>query len=206
MFIIGDKSSLEQDVYDNFKNIGVAHLLAVSGMHVSVFVAILKMFLKFLNDNYKKILISFVLIIYAYIVNFSASILRVVLVYILNFINSYFNLKLDSKKTLFWAAVILLLYNPFFIYQIGFLYSFITVLSILLTKKYLKNKYFHDIIIISFWALIFTLPITVSLNYEINLLNLLSNLMLIPFVTFVLYPFSLICFILPFLLRLLVFL
>ncbi|MBE6155846.1 MAG: DNA internalization-related competence protein ComEC/Rec2 [Firmicutes bacterium] len=205
LFVVGDKSSLDSEVYNSFKNCGVAHLLAVSGMHVSIFVAILEHLLKYVNKTNRSVFIAIFLIFYAYVVNFSASILRVVIFFILNLFNKRLGLKLCNKKILFLTAFVMLLANPFFVYQIGFIYSFITVLSLFIIKKYLKGNYFLDIIIISFWALLFTLPITVNINYEINLLTFLSNLVLIPLVTYFLYPFALICFVLPFLLPVFVF-
>ncbi|MBQ6841014.1 MAG: DNA internalization-related competence protein ComEC/Rec2 [Bacilli bacterium] len=199
LFIVGDKSSLDENIYESFKDTGVAHLLAVSGMHVSVLVSILSYLLKWVKNTKKQIIISTFLLFYAYIVNFSASILRVVVFYIINNINKIFELKLSNKQVLFWAAIIMLIINPFLIYQAGFLYSFVTVYSIIVTQKYLCGKYAKDTLIISFWALLFTLPITVSMNYEINLITFISNLLLIPYVTFILYPLSLLCFVFSFL-------
>jgi len=200
MFIIGDKSQVDDEIYDGFKNVGVAHLLAISGMHVAVLVGIFKKVLYRCKESSKNILIALFLLFYAYIVNFSASILRVVFVFILNVFNKLFNINLNGYQILFLTALIMLFINPFFIYQVGFIYSFITVFSIIYTQKYLKGKYIKDILIISFWAMLFTLPITISLNYEINLLTFFTNIVLIPFVTFLLYPLALISFVLPFLL------
>ncbi|MBE6148698.1 MAG: DNA internalization-related competence protein ComEC/Rec2 [Firmicutes bacterium] len=197
LFIVGDKTSLDNNIYDSFKDCGVAHLLAVSGMHVSVLVAILNFLLKYISDNKRKVIISIFLFFYAYVVNFSPSILRVVFFFVFSFINKRLELKLNDIQILFWVAFILLIINPFFIYHLGFIYSFVTVFSLFLTRKYLKGKYLSDILVISFWALLFTLPITAGMNYEINLITFISNLILIPLVTFILYPLSLICFIFP---------
>ena len=200
LFIVGDKTLLESDLYDSFKNVGAAHLLAISGMHVSVFILLLKKILFFLSNHKQNLFISLFLLFYAYIVNFTASILRVVISFVLGSINKRIEFNLDSLKILFLTFFMMVLVNPFYIYNIGFEYSFITSFGIIYSKKHLNKNYILNILIITFIALLFTLPITINLNYEINLLTFLSNLLLIPFITFILYPLSLITFLFPFIL------
>ena len=206
LFIVGDKSLLEDNIYDSFKNVGVAHLLAISGMHVVVLANISKKLLWFINKNHQNIIISFFLIFYAYLVNFSASILRVVICFILNDLNKKYNFNLDNLNIILLSAFIMLIYNPFFIYNIGFLYSYTTAFGIVLSSKFIKKGYIKSIIMITFFALLFTLPITINMNFEINLFVFISNLLLIPFITFIIYPFSLITFLFPFLIKIFTFL
>lgn len=201
LFICGDKTLLESETYNEFKDVGIAHLLAISGMHVSIFISILNKLLFFIKENKRKVLIITFLFFYSYIVNFSPSILRVIIFYTITFIFKKLNIKLSSVKRLFLTGFIILFLNPFNIFMTSFHYSFITSLSIILVQNKLSKNYFLNIFLISFWALLFTLPITASLNYEINLITMLSNLLFIPYVSLFLYPFSLICFIFPFLLR-----
>lgn len=201
LFICGDKTLLESETYNEFKDVGIAHLLAISGMHVSIFISILNKLLFFIKENKRKVLIITFLFFYSYIVNFSPSILRVIIFYTITFIFKKLNIKLSSVKRLFLTGFIILFLNPFNIFMTSFHYSFITSLSIILVQNKLSKNYFLNIFLISFWTLLFTLPITASLNYEINLITMLSNLLFIPYVSLFLYPFSLICFIFPFLLR-----
>ena len=126
LFIVGDKTLLESDLYDSFKNVGAAHLLAISGMHVSVFILLLKKILFFLSNHKQNLFISLFLLFYAYIVNFTASILRVVISFVLGSINKRIEFNLDSLKILFLTFFMMVLVNPFYIYNIGFEYSFIT--------------------------------------------------------------------------------
>ncbi|MGN1378897.1 MAG: ComEC/Rec2 family competence protein, partial [Bacilli bacterium] len=91
LFFIGDRSSLN-DSYENFQDIGVAHLLAISGMHVGIFITILRKILFFLSKNNKNLIISLILIFYSFIVGFTASIMRATLFFILDSILNYFNI------------------------------------------------------------------------------------------------------------------
>ena len=195
MFITGDKSLLEENSYNTYKDIGVAHLLAISGMHVSMFILLLNKILFFIPKKKREILIAIFLIFYSFVVDFLVSILRVVIFYILGITN----LNLTNLKRLYITGLILLLIDPFYIYSISFRYSFITVLGIMLISKYLSKNYLKNILIISFYAMLFTMPITINLNYEINLFSLIGNLILIPIVTFFIYPFSLLTFVFNFL-------
>lgn len=198
LFILGDKKGAKES-YDYYKDIGVAHLLAISGMHVGVFVSIMRKMLFFLSKKNQNKLISVVLLFYAFITGFTASILRVVVFFIINSINKDYNLKLPRIKVFLLSLYLLILVNPFFITNVGFLYSFTCFFTMIIINKYLQKNYFKNLVIITFYMTLFTLPITVSLNYEINLMVFVSNFLLIPFVSYILFPFALVTVIFKFL-------
>ena len=191
LFILGDKKGVD-DSYNYYKDIGVAHLLAISGMHVGVFVSIMRKILFFLSKKSQNKLISIVLLFYAFITDFTASILRVVVFFIINSINKDYDFKLSRMKVFLLSLYFLILINPFFITNVGFLYSFACFFTMIIINKYLHKNYFKNLVIITFYMTLFTLPITVSLNYEINLMVFVSNFLLIPFVSYILFPFALV--------------
>lgn len=191
LFILGDKKGI-QESYNYYKDIGVAHLLAISGMHVGVFVSIMRKILFFLSKKSQNFFISGVLLFYAFITDFTASILRVVVYFIINNINKDFDFKLPRIKVFLLSLYLLILINPFFITNVGFLYSFACFFTMIIINKYLHKNYFKNLVIITFYMTLFTLPITVSLNYEINLMVFISNFLLIPFVSYILFPFALV--------------
>ena len=191
LFILGDKKSIDES-YNYYKDIGVAHLLAISGMHVGVFVSIMRKILFFLSKKSQNKFISIVLLFYAFITGFSASILRVVVFFIINSINKDYDFKLSRMKVFLLSLYFLILINPFFITNVGFLYSFACFFTMIIINKYLHKNYFKNLVIITFYMTLFTLPITVSLNYEINLMVFVSNFLLIPFVSYILFPFALV--------------
>lgn len=198
LFILGDKKGIS-DSYDYYKDIGVAHLLAISGMHVGVFVTILRKILFFLSKKNQNKFISCILLFYAFVTGFTASILRVVVFFILNNINKDHDFKLSRMKVLILSMYILLFINPFFITDVGFLYSFICSFTMIIINKFLRKNYFVNLIIITFFMTLFTLPVTICLNYEINLMVFISNFLLIPFVSYILFPFALVTIIFNFL-------
>ena len=183
-FILGDKKGIDES-YNYYKDIGIAHLLAISGMHVGVFVSIMRKILFFLSKKSQNKFISIVLLFYAFITGFTASILRVVIFFIINSINKDYDFKLSRMKVFLLSLYFLILINPFFITNAGFLYSFACFFTMIIINKYLHKNYFKNLVIITFYMTLFTLPITVSLNYEINLMVFVSNFLLIPFVSYI---------------------
>ena len=182
MFILGDKTYLDSNMYDIYKTNGIVHLFAISGMHISIIILILKK----LRFNSKLILLF--LYFYSFLVMFTPSVLRVTLFFTLKSTKLFKNI--SNEKTLIIVACILIIINKNIIYDIGFLYSFIITLGLFIIKP--KN-----IIYLSIYSFILAFPITIYNNYEINLLSILINIIVVPFVSVCLFPILLISFILP---------
>ena len=193
LFILGNKVYLDSEMYDLYLSNGVVHLFAISGMHISLITLALD---KVLRLRKKRIFITSFLWLYAFLVSFSISILRSVLFYTLKYLLDILDIKISNKKILFLDAFILLLLNPFNILDVGFLYSFSCLIGIFYFCKS-TNHYLKDLLNVSLVTTIFTLPITASINYEINLFSIINNLIFIPLVTFIIYPLSIITYILP---------
>lgn len=197
-FILGDKNDIDSDIYNNFQKIGITHLFALSGMHVGLLSGIIVKLLKKFNDKSKYLIISIILIIYGFIVGYPSSIKRCILFFIFNTINKLFKLELSSFKVLLLVVVSLILYNYKIIYDVGFIYSVCTVIGIILCNGFIN----HDNKLISSFrlslvAFIFSLPISLCNFYEINILSVIYNIVFVPFVSIVVYPLSLISFIIP---------
>ncbi len=197
LFLLGDKNYLDDEVYNTYLKNGVVHLFAISGMHISLLVSILNYLLKKIKG--KKIIIGLFLVYFAFLTNFSASVMRAVTFYIMKNIFKLLNITLSNVKILLLTAFLLLFINPFFIYNQGFLYSFLITFSIMLLSKDITGNYVKKIFKISLIAFLVSLPLTVSNNYEINILSIFSNLLFVPLVSLVIFPFSLIVFLIPFL-------
>ena len=119
------------------------------------------------------------LVICGFIVGFNASIKRCVLFFIFNGLNKIFKLEIESIKVLLLVAFSLILYEYKIIYDIGFLYSFITVFGIMLCNKFInhENKLVSSFRL-SLVAFIFSLPISLSNFYEVNLLSIIYNMII----------------------------
>jgi len=194
-FIIGDKTDLEE--YQTYQANGVSHLFALSGMHISLLTMVLYFFLK--KFKYQNIFIIIFLLLYLMIANNSASLLRSVIFFILFKINKRFNLDISTKNVLIITVVLLILINPLIIFDYGFLYSVIVTFGLIISSKYFRKNYLFNLFLTSLVAFLFSLPITLSTNYEINLLSIVNNLFIVPLISLIIYPLSLLTFIIPFL-------
>ena len=194
-FIIGDKTEL--DNYQLFQNNGVSHLFAISGMHIGLLTSLLYFILR--KSKYQNIIIISFLSLYLNITNYSASLIRSYLFFMLLLLNKKYDLKINTKNILLLTINILLIYNPYFIYDYGFLYSVVTTYGLIMSSKYYSKNYVYNLFITSLMAFLFSMPITLYMNYEINILSIISNLIVVPLVSLIVYPFSLITFIFNFL-------
>ena len=194
-FIIGDKTDLE--FYKVYQINGISHLFALSGMHISMLSLIIY---KLVNRfKHKDLIVIIFLLFYVTLTNFSASILRTIIFFIILKLNKKLDLNISTKNALLLTLSIIMIYNPLIIFDIGFQYSGLVTFGLIVSTKYYKKNYFYNLFITSFIAFLFSVPITIYNNYELNLLSILNNLINVPLITFVIYPLSILTFILKFL-------
>lgn len=192
-FIIGDTSFLKEEVKSSFQYNGISHLLAISGMHITVLALLFFKLFSFLSQRKRAYLCILFLFFYLFLTAFSPSTIRS---YLLFSVSIFYKEK--NTKILLLIACFLLWIHPFYIYHIGFLFSFILsfFLSVLQNKK---NSYFVDLLRTSILSFFGSIPILLSYFYQINPLSILYNLFFIPFVTYLFFPFALLTFLFPFL-------
>ena len=191
-FILGIKDNIDSNQYSNYQSIGVTHLFALSGMHISVIVLILNKLLSKVG-NIRYLFIDVILVFYGFILYYPASLKRTILFYVINSICKLFKLDISNIKVLLLVLFSLVIYNYKIIYDIGFIYSFITVLGILLSNEFVNGSNIK----LSIVAFLFSLPISLYYFYSINIFSIIYNLFYIFIVSSVIYPLSLICFIIP---------
>lgn len=196
-FILGDKTLLSSEIYNSFQSNGISHLLALSGMHINILLLIINMFLKKFKENKRIIITSIILIIFLILTGLTASLQRATIFYILKNINNKFNLRYSNIKLLFIVAFIILFINPFLIYDLGFIYSFIVCFGIFYYSDFIKGNYVVKLFKLSLVTFLFSMPITIMVNYEINLSSIFINMLFVPWISLIVYPLSLMSFIIP---------
>ena len=194
-FVLGDKTEL--DNYDMYQGNGVSHLFALSGMHISFLTYFIMLILK--KVPFKEYFAIIILILYYSITNMSISLLRAIIFFILLTLNKKFELNLSNILLLILTISILLFLNPLNIYDIGFQYSTLISLGLILCQKYYKKSYIYNLFITSIASFIISMPITLYNNYEINLLSIINNLINVPLISFIIYPLSIITLLFKFL-------
>lgn len=197
-FLLGDNNEIEGNIKTTYQSNGVSHLFAVSGMHLSLFANILLFILKKLNEYIKYIIIIIFFIFFAFLTNYSPSILRALILYILLTLNKTLNLNIKAIYLLIIDLIILILYNPFYIYNTGFIFSFAISTSLILSSNIINNykNYISKLFITSLISFITSIPILINNFHEINIITPLINLIFVPFVSFIIFPLSIIAIIL----------
>lgn len=197
---LGKKDLLSKDTYQDFSKAGVLHVLAVSGLHVGLILLILLFIFKPISRSkagkiFSSICIVIILWGYAFLVGFTPSIIRAVTMF--SFLSFARISKRDSSSLslLFLSAVVLLIYNPCFVYQIGFQLSYAAVFSIVTLYPILHQKiYFKywlpkkawSIFCVTLTAQLGVFPLSLYYFHQVPGLFLISNLLLIPFLIIIL--------------------
>ncbi len=195
-FILGDKTNLDQEQYNTIIKNGVSHLFALSGMHLSFIYLFLNKLLAKIKG--KKGIIYILLLVYLFITGCSVSFLRAILFMFLLDLNKKLKLELSNLKVLFLTAFLLILFNPFYIYAVGFWYTFVVTFSLIFCHKTIqKLEKRKQILAISSITFLFSMPISIYMNYEINLFSIFNNIIFVPFISTIVFPLSFLTFFLP---------
>lgn len=193
-FVLGDTSYIEDNVMSSYRNNGISHLLAISGMHITLLADILFKILNKIknNKNINFIIVSLFLIFYAFLTSFSPSVIRAVVMFILIYLKNKYHLKIKSTTILILLACILLLINPYYLYHLGFNFSF--TISFFIMKFGTNSNYLISLLKTSFIAFLASIPLQINNFFQVNILSFLLNMIFVPMVSFVVFPFSLLTF------------
>ncbi|MCW5518701.1 ComEC family competence protein [Aureitalea sp. L0-47] len=193
---LGHRNSIDKDLYKSYASAGAIHVLAVSGLHVGIIYFILQWLfqpLLFLPKG-RKIMVVFVvasLVFYALITGMSPSVTRAVTMFSFFGMSRLINRPTNSINTLFLSFFFLLLWNPKWLFDVGFQLSYTAVffilwlhprISALYQPKYFVDKLIWSTITVSFCAQLGVAPLSIYYFNQFPGLFLLSNLVVLPFI------------------------
>lgn len=198
--LIGYKNELEREEKIAFSRAGLSHIMAVSGLHVGFILAPFWLIVPFFwTFRYGKqigmVLLLFLLLFYAGLTGFSASVTRASLVGGFLMYGRLFHKVRDSKNLTALAALIILLVNPNDLFDIGFQLSFTAVYIILLTTPvissylppWIRFRWYGApvmIVIISILVQAGLYPLLIYYFGEFSIAGPLANAVVVPFLTF----------------------
>ena len=199
IFFLGDDTSFDTTLEEDFRNLGISHLFALSGTQISFLISIITFRKKTLNI--KNLLFIFcILISYYLIIEENAAIDRALIFSLVFSLNNTFNLNILPLFLILLSLSILFLINPYYIFDVGFQYS--TVISCTLIL-YMNNKKSRgkiiDLLEVSWVSFLVSLPISLYHFSYINPLSIIYNLFYVPFINVIIFPLSMICFFIPYL-------
>lgn len=198
--LVGYDDEINNAVMQSFSHSGTLHVLSVSGMHTGVLFAVLLFLFDLLDKDrrYKKlrcVTVVLALFFFVLITGFTPAVLRAALMLSLVVIGQSFYQQSNSFNTLFLSAFILLLFNPFLIYDVGFLLSYSAVFGIMYLYPILSQVFYIEnwllkkllsLTLMSLSATLFTLPISLFYFHQFPTWFVFSNLVIIPLSTLLL--------------------
>ena len=192
-------NTLSKEIKESYRINGISHLFSVSGMHINFFVSIIYLYLNKITYNKRiKYLITNIFIITYLILFPSSSLLRSAVMSILYSINYLLKLKIKKIDILLLTLGVSLLINPFIIYDLGYIYSYTITFFLVLSSSTLKKKNkINKIIYISFLSFLVSIPITIYNSFEINIISILLNIILVPIISIIILPLTILTYIFP---------
>lgn len=138
--LLGDTGDISEETLNNFSDSNILHILSVSGMHISyMIIASNFIFNKLIGKHYSKIITTLVILIYICMVNFTPSVVRAGVTGIIFILSNFFYRKNDVWESLALSLLVILIYNPFLIQNIGLELSFAGTIGIIIFQKTLKK-------------------------------------------------------------------
>lgn len=192
-------SMLTEEFYDSLKVNGIVHLFAVSGLHISLFLGFFdKLYNKIkLKKKMQNIINIIFLFLYLIITDYTPSILRVSTAYLIKLISDTFfkSKRLSSLDVQSISFIVLIICNPFYMYNMGFILSFFASFTIILSSDLVKKyRSITQTFLLSVLSMITTLPIVCNMSYELNLFIPFINVIFISLVSYVILPVTIISF------------
>ncbi len=191
---LGDKSLLDAEIKALYQGAGISHILAISGLHISVIGMSLYKILRKTGLPYAVagVMAGSFMIVYGIMTGLSPSTVRAVLMFLFMLFGQTIGRSYDSLTALCVAAVFLLWENPFLLQYAGFLFSFAAVLGVVLVGKtleraFLPQKKLSKTLLVSFAIQLTTLPLVAFFYYEIPVYTMLVNLVVLPFLNALLF-------------------
>jgi competence protein ComEC len=197
--LIGYKDDLDRTLVSAYSNTGVVHVIAISGLHLGIIYTIL-LFLTRPLEKRKLFWSRFLLVvaglwIFSFIAGAQASVLRSAIMFTFIAAGTLCNRRSPIINTLALSALVLLCWDPYLMWDVGFQLSYTAVLSLVLFFKpvynwlFIRNKFLDQIwklSAVTISAQILTLPLTIYYFHQFPLLILLTNLIAIPLSTIIL--------------------
>lgn len=196
--LFGD-NKLDKEIKISYQINGISHLFSVSGFHINFITSIIYFYLDRVtyNKKIKYITVDIFLVLYLLLCN-TTSLLRCTVMNILLSINHLLKINIKKIDIVLLTLILCIIINPFIIYDIGFIYSYtISFFLILYKNKYKTNNKLLKIIYISLISFLVSLPINIYTSYEINFLSIILNIIIVPIVSLILLPLSLLTLIFP---------
>jgi len=199
--LIGYTNDLDKDLVQAYSNTGVVHIIAISGMHLALIYGLLVLVFAKMPVIKKSKTLQVVLILaclwtFSLLTGAAASIVRSAVMFTFIAVGRNFSKSSSTYNTLAASAFVMLCYNPYFLWDVGFQLSYLAVIGIIVFQKpiynwvYVKNRYLNmlwELVAISLAAQVLTFPICIYYFHQFPNFFLITNVVAVPLSTVILY-------------------
>ncbi|WP_052659318.1 DNA internalization-related competence protein ComEC/Rec2 [Bacillus alveayuensis] len=192
--IIGERRNIEEGDYQVYQQLGIVHLLAISGLHVGFMTGFLYWLLLRLGLTKEQVilLLCFMLPIFAMITGAAPSVLRACLMAEIFLLSQLFYKSVIPEDCISISFIMLFIINPFYVDHIGFQLSYIISYALIFSQPLLKKCHhpFQTVIMVTLLSQVSSFPIVLYHFYEFSPLSVIVNLLYVPLYVYLLLPFS----------------
>jgi len=189
--ILGDKTDLDSDIKELYSVSGIAHILAISGLHISfIGMAIYRLLRRRFRFLFSAAVSIPVVLSFGIMSGFGISTIRAIIMFILKIIGEVLGRKYDAITAISLAGLVLLVQNPFVVCNSGFQMSFGAIIAIVLILPIVEEILNTDNKIIKVLSANFTIslvmnPILAWNYYELPIFSFLLNIVVVPLMSVV---------------------
>ncbi|WP_152398468.1 ComEC/Rec2 family competence protein [Paenibacillus cellulositrophicus] len=194
--IIGLQDDLDPETYAEFSQLGLTHILAISGMHVAVYVGCLLYIFSLLRLSREKSLLLVMLLVPLYVLlsGVSPSVVRAGIMSMIGLYAARKGMLKDGLNILSAAALLMLLWNPYYLLSVSFQLSFLVTAGLMVyvplihpQLSFLPSK-IAGAVGVTLIAQLVSFPLTIYYFNQFSLLSFAANFVLVPFITFLVLP------------------
>lgn len=192
--ILGQQQDISSEILKDYQYAGAVHVLSVSGLHVGFILLFINYILKPIGNSRKGSFIKLCIIVlslwaFAILTGLSASIVRSATMFSFVAIGTHLRRTVNIYHTLIVSMLLILLFKPSFLFDVGFQLSYLAlffilwlqpILSSIWQPKYKIVSYFWDILTVSFAAQIGAMPLSIYYFHQFPGLFFVTNLLILP--------------------------
>ncbi|UHA74219.1 ComEC/Rec2 family competence protein [Paenibacillus sp. 481] len=195
--ILGLQNDLDPETYRHFSQLGLTHVLAISGMHVAVFVGTLLVIFRLfrLSRETSLIIIMWLIPLYVLLTGAAASIVRAGIMSVVALYGLRRGWLRDGLHLLAGALLVMLWWEPYYAMDVGFQLSFAVTAGLILGVPRMQRLLPHNwplwltsSVSVTVVAQVVSLPLTVFYFHQVSQLSVLANFVLVPFISLVVLP------------------
>ncbi len=192
--LFGERQLIDEEVEKGYQALGIVHLLAISGLHVAILVGGVYYVIIYCGVTHERARLIFLVLlpIYMVITGGSPSVIRASFMVILYFLIKIFRLKIPAIDIISFTCLFLLIFNPYYLFQVGFQLSYVVSLGLLLSAKLISQykSFIAVLTIVSSVAQLCSIPLLLFHFFEVSLISLPLNMMFVPFYSYLILPLS----------------